>query len=80
MNYYDVVLLLVPVSFLGISGTAFFGGLSVEVALMVGGVFSVAIIGHAMFANPPVDPLPTSSNTETSTPSQKMTDSAVSQD
>lgn len=55
MNYYDAVLLLVPLSFLSLSGTAFIVGLSLEVAVMVGGVSSVAIVGHAMFANPPVD-------------------------
>jgi len=58
MNYYDLVLMLVPFSFIGATGIVYATGTSVEVSLMIGGAICVAIIGHAMFANPPVDKLP----------------------
>lgn len=76
MNYYDAVLLLVPLSFLSASGTAFALGVSVEAAVMIGGVFSVAIIGHSMFANPPVDVL----QPETQTNSTSLNTDAVTDD
>jgi hypothetical protein len=55
-EYYDIVLGVIPVSLVGISaflvGVA---GLSLTIAVPLGAVVSVGIIGHAMFVNGPVD-------------------------
>lgn len=79
MNYYDMVLFLVPITFTGAGGIALFVGMSVEIAVMVGGTVSVAIIGHAMFANPPVDipNLSPDTNDTSQSASSKISDEMV---
>jgi hypothetical protein len=55
-EYYDIVLGVIPVSLVGITGFLFgVAGLSLTVAVPLGAVVSVGIIGHAMFVKGPVD-------------------------
>lgn len=54
-EYYDIVLGAIPLSLLGISGLLWVVGLSLTVAIPLGAVVSVGLIGHAMFVNGPVD-------------------------
>jgi len=55
-GYYDIVLGLIPVSFIG--GTAALttlADLALSTAIPVAAVLAVLLIGHAMFVNAPVD-------------------------
>lgn len=55
MNYYDAVLALIPVSFLGAILPLLAVGIPMTQAVLLGGAVSVALIGHAMFIRAPVD-------------------------
>jgi hypothetical protein len=55
-GYYDIVLGLIPVAFIG--GTAALttiGNVAMSTAIPIAAVLSVLLIGHAMFVNAPVD-------------------------
>lgn len=54
-GYYDIVLGLIPVALLGITAALTFVGLSVTTAIPAGAFVAMALIGHAMFVNAPVD-------------------------
>jgi len=54
-EYYDVVLGAIPISLIAITGALTVAGLSLTVAVPLGSVVSVGLIGHAMFVNGPVD-------------------------
>ncbi len=54
MNYYDIVLGLIPLSVLGISGTLFGVGVNPPLAVAAGSVVAAGLIGHAMFVRTPV--------------------------
>lgn len=53
-QYYDLVLLLIPLVLAGFSGVLTVAGLSLTVAIPVAGLASMAVIGHAMFVRAPV--------------------------
>lgn len=57
MNYYDIVLLSVPVSIMGGILASIVTAVPFQLAIIIGAVFGIAIIGHSMFINPPVDVL-----------------------
>lgn len=54
-EYYDIVLGVIPISLVAITGSLMAAGLSLTVAVPLGSVVSVGVIGHAMFVNGPVD-------------------------
>lgn len=55
-GYYDIVLGAIPLSLLGISGSLTFAtDLALTTAVTLGALVAVALIGHAMFVNGPVD-------------------------
>jgi hypothetical protein len=55
MEYYDVVLGLIPVVFGGVAGGFLALGFGLMVAIPFGGLGAIAVIGHAMFVNSPTD-------------------------
>lgn len=52
-GYYDVVLGLIPLTLAGITGTLAFAGLGLTVAVTVGALVAVLVMGHAMFVRGP---------------------------
>lgn len=56
IEYYDAVLGLIPLSFLGLSGVLSAAGLSFTVAVPIAALVAAALICHAMFVNAPGDP------------------------
>lgn len=54
-TYYDVVLGLIPVALVGIVGSLSVAGVELTTAVPVASTFSIALIGHALFVNGPVD-------------------------
>jgi len=72
-GYYDIVLGLIPVSFIG--GTAALttvADMATSTAIPVAAVLAVLLIGHAMFVNAPVDVV-----AEETTPAQSSTSTAA---
>ena len=59
MNYYDLILGLIPLALLGLTGVLTFGGITLTTAVPIAATASVGLIGHAMFIRAPVDrPVP----------------------
>lgn len=54
-GYYDAILGLIPLAILGGYATLSLTGLESSTAISVGALIAVALIGHAMFVNGPVD-------------------------
>lgn len=54
-GYYDLILGLIPASFLGTTAVLYVAGISLMSALPVAGLIAVALVGHALFVNGPVD-------------------------
>jgi hypothetical protein len=54
MNYYDLVLGLIPVSATIISGALLGLGVDLPVSVSAGALFSAGLVGHAMFVRAPV--------------------------
>jgi hypothetical protein len=57
-GYYDIVLGLIPLAMAGITGGLLLAGFALTTAIPLASVVAVALIGHAMFVNAPVDPAP----------------------
>ncbi|MDS0281519.1 hypothetical protein [Haloarcula onubensis] len=58
-GYYDIVLGLIPLAMAGITGSLVLAGFALTTAIPLASVVAVGLIGHAMFVNAPVDPVPT---------------------
>ena len=58
MNYYDFVLVFVPLALFGLTGALTVGGFALTVAVPIAASVSAGMIGHAMFVNAPVDVTP----------------------
>ena len=58
MNYYDLVLGLIPFGLASIASTLFVSGVALTGAVAIASVFAAGLIGHAMFVRAPVDPTP----------------------
>lgn len=56
MNYYDGILLVIPSLMIMGGGISFVFELSLQATVIAVSVLSVAVVGHGMFINPPVDP------------------------
>lgn len=54
MDYYDLVLMLIPLVLLSVTGTFAAVGVALTIAVPVAATVSAGIIGHAMFVNEPV--------------------------
>jgi hypothetical protein len=63
-GYYDAVLGLIPVSLAGISGALTAVGVELSTAIPLASLVAVALIGHAMFVNAPVDTSPSVSDSQ----------------
>jgi hypothetical protein len=57
-GYYDIVLGLIPLAMAGITGALILAGCALTMAIPLASVVAVGLIGHAMFVNGPVDPVP----------------------
>jgi len=57
-GYYDVVLVLIPLSMLAVTGGLVAAGMDLTTSVPLGSLVSVGLIGHAMFVRAPVDPAP----------------------
>ncbi|WP_276300923.1 hypothetical protein [Halorussus lipolyticus] len=68
-GYYDLILGLIPLSLIGVTGVLSLVGFSVTSAVPLAASIPVALIGHALFVNSPVDD--TQSPTETVESSSK---------
>jgi hypothetical protein len=55
MDYYDLVLGLIPLALLGLTALLTVAGLQLTTAVPLAGGVSVAMIGHAMFVRTPTD-------------------------
>lgn len=55
MNYYDLVLGLIPLALLGLTGVLTTAGLALTTAVPLAGTISAGMIGHAMFIRTPTD-------------------------
>ncbi|WP_248896283.1 hypothetical protein [Haloplanus halobius] len=53
IGYYDLVLVLVPVTLVGITGGLGAVGVGFMAALPVGGAVASLVVGHALFVNAP---------------------------
>ena len=58
-GYYDLVLGLIPVALLGLTAALTAAGLGLTTAVPIAASVPVALIGHAMFVNAPVDDVDT---------------------
>ncbi|UPW00730.1 hypothetical protein M0R88_01180 [Halorussus gelatinilyticus] len=59
MNYYDLILGLIPLTLLGLTALLTTVGVGLTAAVPVAGAVSVGMIGHAMFVRTPTDALGT---------------------
>jgi hypothetical protein len=57
-TYYDFILGFIPLALLGLGGGLHIAGLTLTTAITVGGLVAVALVGHALFVNGPVDARP----------------------
>ncbi|MFC7080776.1 hypothetical protein [Halorussus caseinilyticus] len=62
-GYYDLILGLIPLSLIGVTAALSVVGFSITSAVPLAASIPVALIGHALFVNSPVDD--TQSPTET---------------
>lgn len=57
-SYYDHILGLIPVAFTAVAATLYFTGIQSALAIPAAGGVAVALVGHALFVNGPVDDAP----------------------
>lgn len=55
MNYYDLILGLIPLALLGLTALLTTAGVALTTAVPLAGAVSVGMIGHAMFVRAPTD-------------------------
>lgn len=58
MNYYDLILGLIPLALVGLTALLTTAGLGLTVAVPLAGTVSAGMIGHAMFVRAPTDAVP----------------------
>jgi hypothetical protein len=54
MGYYDLVLGLIPASFVGVTGVLHGAGFELTSAVPLAALVAVALVGHALFVRAPV--------------------------
>ncbi|WP_435175174.1 hypothetical protein [Halorussus sp. AFM4] len=55
MNYYDLILGLIPLALLGLTAILTTVGVGLTTAVPLAGTVSVGMIGHAMFVRTPTE-------------------------
>jgi len=55
MNYYDLILVLIPAALLGLTGALTVSGLALTTAVPLAAAVSAGMVGHAMFLKAPVE-------------------------
>lgn len=55
MNYYDLILGMIPLALLGLTALLTTAGFTLTSSVLVAGVISVGRIGHATFVRTPTD-------------------------
>lgn len=55
MDYYDLVLGLIPLALLALTGSLTVAGVGLTTAVPLAATVSAGIVGHALFVNAPVD-------------------------
>ena len=55
MNYYDLILGMIPLALLGLTALLSVVGLQLTTAVPLAGAVSAGMIGHAMFVRTPTD-------------------------
>ena len=55
MNYYDLILVLIPLALLGLTAVFTAVGFGLTSAVPLAGIVSVGMIGHAMFVKTPTN-------------------------
>lgn len=75
-GYYDLILGLIPASFLGTIGLLHVVGIGLMMAIPVAGFIALGIVAHGLFINGPVDdPRPTpTQNAATNGPAPNAAD------
>jgi hypothetical protein len=58
MNYYDLVLGMIPVGLGTIASVLLVSGVAVSIAVAAASLFAVGLIGHAIFVRTPGDAAP----------------------
>ena len=75
VGYYDLVLVFIPGSLLGISGLLHGTGLDLTLAVPAGALVATALIGHALFVRAPVgDVAPRPGGTSAPAPAAPIAD------
>lgn len=59
MNYYDLILGLIPLALLALTAVFTTAGLALTTAVPLAGVVSSGMIGHALFVRTPTDAVET---------------------
>jgi hypothetical protein len=54
-TYYDYVLGFIPLVLVGFGAGLHAFGIPIEIAVAVGGLLALSLMGHALFVNAPVD-------------------------
>jgi hypothetical protein len=54
-RYYDFILGLIPLAFVGVTGALVLAGVSLTTAVPLGALVSLGFVIHGMFINGPVD-------------------------
>ena len=54
-RYYDLILGLIPLAFVGVTGLLVLGGIGLTTAVPLGALVSLGLVIHGMFINGPVD-------------------------
>ncbi|USZ68593.1 hypothetical protein NGM10_02350 [Halorussus salilacus] len=65
-GYYDIILGLIPLSLIGITAVLSAAGISLTAAVPFAATVPVALIGHALFVNGPVDDITSTQSTQSS--------------
>lgn len=56
--YYDIVLLLIPLTLLGVGGSLSIVGLPLVISIPIGAALSALLVGHALFVRSPTSATP----------------------
>lgn len=54
MNYYDLVLVAIPTTMIGLTVAFVVAGLAFEIALGIASTLAAGVVGHALFVRAPV--------------------------
>lgn len=58
VGYYDAVLGIIPLVMFGLAGGLYAIGMTLGLAVILGGTVAAGVIAHAMFVRAPIDDAP----------------------